>query len=153
MHIIFVESGWARRVLCTILLTNRNIIFTAQLKFYLQIFLCRTKQKRASLYGEVRQIGNDVRLYTEQKPTMVSFMQCWDCKHLSFIHDLYHPRKNRPRRKYYTGHLHGLIPHVFSAYSWIVLSLLNLPDPAVLRILILNHFSWSTNALSAAACK
>jgi len=32
-----------------------------------------------------------------------------------------------------------------------VLSLLNLPEPAALRILILIHFSGSTNALSAAA--
>lgn len=50
------------------------------------------------------------------------------------------------------GHRQGSIFHVLSAYSWIVLSLLNLPEPATLRILILVHFSCSTNALSAAAC-
>lgn len=50
------------------------------------------------------------------------------------------------------GHLHGSIPQDCLAYSSIVLSLLNLPEPAVLRILLQVQLSWFTNSLSALAC-
>lgn len=72
---------------------------------------------------------------------------------LVMFHHPWRPCEERgPSLVVYIGRTQGSIPQMSSAYSRIVLSLLNFPEPAVFKMDIRVHRSRSTYARSTSAC-